>query len=511
MLKDTTKNFKKYYFLCVSFVVALCYGFTLTNFAMGIDDEAFKGYFGSNALLSQGRWGFLIMKKTFNSYEFLPFWRDFIAICLVIFGLTIFNLIFKKYSNNFWDNTLSVIFTCIAISFPYIASLFVFMMTTVETGLVYTLVAFSLYFYFYWVLEGKHWINLIYSICALTFAISFSETAPVVFLLIFFITYFLRALKTDEKIKLTTFLLSIIKVILLILVSIIFWKIGGIFFQKILHIGNANYVNNYINYDFSGIMPFLRSVKRFVFSQCHVIINGLKLDYATKIVSIMTFVAPICVVVLSIKRKQINIFLYGMGIIISAFALPIFTGNPALPHRTLTSFSFLISFSFCLLYIVFKDIHIKKFKLKYVVLFLIVLNVFYQSKQMNETFFADYKSYQYDVTMTSQIYHDIKSITDNNKVIFIGIPSDFNQVVEPSVGNSLFVWDRECNLPLELQSSRLYEFFRQHGYDIYPPQFYDANKLKIQSKNMLNWPKYESIKDFDDYVIVKLGKSFLDN
>lgn len=511
MLKNMVKNFKSYYYLCVGFVVILCYGFTLTSFAMGIDDEAFKAYFGSNALLYQGRWGFLIMKKTFNSYEFLPFWRDFIAICLVVFGLTIFNLIFKKYTNNSWNDTLSTIFTCTAISFPYIASLFVFMMTTIETGIVYVLVAFSLYFYFFWYFEEKHWINLIYSVIALTFAISFSETAPVVFLLVFFITCFLHVLATDQKVKLVMFFSSIAKAMLLILLSIIFWKIGGIFFQRILHISSSGYVNNYINYDFSGIMPFLRSAKYFIISQYQVTIDGLKLDYATKIVSIMTFVILMSVICLAIIRKKASVFTYGVCFIVTVFALPIVTGNPLLPHRTLTSFSFLISFSFCLLYVIFKDIHIKNFKFKYIVLFLIVLNIFYQSKQMNEVFFADYKSYQYDLTMTSQIFHDIKEKTDNNKVIFIGIPSDFNQVVEPSVGNSLFVWDRECTLQLELQSSRLYEFFRQHGYDIYPPQIYDVNKLKIQSENMLNWPKYESIKDFDDYVVVKLGKSFLDN
>ena len=66
-------------------------------------------------------------------------------------------------------------------------------------------------------------------------------------------------------------------------------------------------------------------------------------------------------------------------------------------------------------------------------------------------------------------------------------------------------------MQLELQSSRLYEFFRQHGYDIYPPQFYNTDKLKIQIEGMAVWPKFESIKDFDDYVIVKLGNSFLDN
>lgn len=503
------KFLNKSYYLWTVFVAILCYGFTLTNFSMGIDDEAFNNYFENNALLSQGRWGYLIMKKLLNSYEFLPFWRDFIAICLVIFGLTLFNLIFIKYSDGLWNNTLSIIFTCIAVSFPYIASLFIFMMTTVETGLVYVLVAFSVYFYFYWSFLGKHWVNLIYSVFILAFAIAFSETAPVVFLLIFFITYFLRVVVNKDT-KLSVFFLSILKTVAMILTSIALWKVGGNFFQRILHVGKASYVNNYICYDFSGFVPLLRSAKRSVLMQYQLILTGIRADYATKIVLMMTCVALMSITILAIKNKKINIVLYGLCIVVTPFALPIITGNPSLPHRVLISFLFLVGFSFCLLYILFRDADIRGFKVRYIVLFLVILNVFYQSKQMNEIFFADYKSYQYDVAMMTQIDHDIKAITDNNKIIFVGVPKDFNQVVEPSVGNSLFVWDRDCTLELELGSYRLYNFFQQHGYDIFPPQSYEKTKLKNQSENMNIWPKQGSIKDFNEYVIVKLGSSFLE-
>lgn len=510
MIKIIIKSFSKYYYLCISFVVILCYGFTLTNFSMGIDDEAFKTYFENNSLLCQGRWGYVILKKIFNSYEFLPLWRDFIAICLIVAGLTIFNFILKTHTNNLWDDTLSIIFACISISFPYMASLFVFMMTTIETGMVYLLVSFSLYFYFGWHFKQKHWINLIYSIGTLTFALSFSETSPVIFLLIFFITVFFRTLTNNEESKLTKILLSILKIFILIFISIIFWEIVKIILQKILNVPNSNYVNNYITYDFSGIIPFLKSFKHFIVTQFNAMLTELNLDYATKIVFLAVFLTLINIIFLAIKNKKISIFIYGICILISAFALPIILGNHSLPHRALTFLSFLISFTFCLLYVIFRDISIKKLKFKYIVLFLVIVNVFYQSKQMNRTFFVDYKSYQYDITMTSQIYHDLKSVTDNNKVIFVGTPPDFNQIIEPSVGNSFFVWDRCESLELELQSSRLYEFFKQHGYNIYPTK-YDISKLKTQINGMPNWPKTGSIKDCKDYIIIKLGKSFLEN
>ncbi len=509
MEKNVISSFKKHYYLCTVLVAILCYGFMLTNFSMGIDDEAFNQYFENKALLAQGRWGFIILKKIFNSYEFLPLWRDFIAICLVIAGLTMFNFILKKHTDNLWNDTLSTIFTSISISFPYIASLFVFMMTTIETGMVYLLVAFSLHFYFLWHFKKKHWINLIYSIVTLTFAISFSETSPVIFLLIFFIICLLRTLTTNEESKLTKVLLLIVKTIVLIFISIIFWEIVKIILQKILNIPNSSYVNAYVTYDFSGIIPFLKSFKHFTVTQFNTILAGLKLDYATKIVSLSIFVTLISIIFLAIKNKKISIFIYGICVLISAFALSIVTGNPSLPHRTLTCLSFLVSFSFCLLYIIFRNISIKKFKFRYIVLFLVIINIFYQSKQMNRTFFIDYKSYQYDITMTSQIYHDLKSVTDNNKVIFVGTPPDFNQVIEPSVANSIFVWDRCELLELELNSSRLYEFFKQHGYDISTAK-YDIDKLKIQISGMPNWPKQGSIKDVKDYTIIKLGKSFLE-
>ncbi len=509
MRKTIIKSFSKYYYLCISFVVILCYGFTLTNFSMGIDDEAFKAYFENNSLLYQGRWGYVILKRIFNSYEFLPLWRDLIAICLIVAGLTMFNFILKTYTNNLWNNTLSIIFTCISISFPYIASMFVFMMTTIETGMVYLLVSFSLHFYFCWHFKKKHWINLIYSIGTLTFAISFSETSPVIFLLIFFITCFLRTLITNEESKLTKVLLSILKIFILIFISIVFWEIVKIILQKILNVPNSSYVNNYITYNFSGVVPFLNSLKHFIVTQFNTIIAGFKLDYATKTVSLSIFVTLISIIFLAIKNKKISIFIYGICILISAFALSIVTGNPSLPHRALTCLSFLVSFAFCLLYIIFRNISIKKFKFKYIVLFLVIVNIFYQSKQMNRTFFIDYKGYQYDITMASQIYHDLKAVTDNNKVIFVGTPPDFNQVVEPSVGNSLFVWDRHELLQLELRSTRLYEFFKQHGYDIYPTE-YDIGNLKTQINGMPNWPKTGSIKDCKDYTIIKLGKSFLE-
>ncbi|GJM73200.1 hypothetical protein HMSSN036_54160 [Paenibacillus macerans] len=93
----------RYYWIAITLTVLLAYGFTLTNFSMGVDDESFERYFFEGMLLAQGRWGAHITKFIFNTYEFLPFWRDFIGVLLITAGVTLWGLYYSKnFSGNFF-------------------------------------------------------------------------------------------------------------------------------------------------------------------------------------------------------------------------------------------------------------------------------------------------------------------------------------------------------------------------------------------------------------------------
>ncbi|WP_334072099.1 MULTISPECIES: glucosyltransferase domain-containing protein [Paenibacillus] len=500
----------KYYWIAITLTVLLAYGFTLTNFSMGVDDESFERYFFEGMLLAQGRWGAHITKFIFNTYEFLPFWRDFIGVLLITTGVTLWGYIIQKFSGNFFNNASIIVFSCVAVSAPYIADIFIFMTTTVETGLVLCLVPISLNSFYEYAFNKKSLKYIFISIVSLLYALSFSELAVVYFLIGIFISCFVTALYTENKDlnKFQGVFLVLLKALGLIAFVIFLNSNVVLLLQLFFSVEPSGYTANYIKYDLSSFKSLLGSLLEFISNFAH------PSFLIKKIGSLMAFSASIFLFIysvgVSIKYKRFMYMFLGLGCILAAYSMYFLTGNVYLVNRIFITNSVFVGFVAALLYMFFYHKHYLKIKFRGATILLIIFVILIQTKSMNQVFYTDYLRYQIDIAKMNSIVTEIdKYQTDDGvrkKLVFIGAPPSFNLKLGDTEGYSMFQWDRTWGLESELRnSSRIFRFMNLHGYDVKEFENFDDKEIIARAGAMSYYPKEGYVKDFGDYLLVKLG------
>lgn len=510
LLKEAIQR-NKYYWLAVSLTIMLAYGFTLMNFSMGVDDESFDSYIFGGVLLSQGRWGGHIVKYIINIYDFIPLWRDFIGILLITLGITFWGYLIQKFSSNVINDNSITVFSCVAISCPIIADNFIFMMTTIEMGIILCLIPLALNFFFESVINKKHFKNLLFSGVLFILALAFSELAVVYFLfgvfMLILVTVYFSENKNDFSIP--RVLLILLKGSLLIVVVLFLNSMITSALQSLFSVTASSYTSNYILYDFSSIGNFFDSFYRFL-----KVFFGL--DFIWKHMgTYMAFIAAFLLLLYSfaftIKNKKIIHLLIGVGCIFSAFSMYFITGNINLVHRIFVTNSVFTGFVFALTFMYFQNKHIFKIKLRVVTTLLIVFIVLNQTKYMNQVFYVDYQRYQLDLTKMNSIAEEIEKNNGGNsqkEIVFVGLPENYNLKLGDTEGYSIFQWDRFDGIQSELRnSSRIFRFMNLHGYNFKGLLEMDEQEIITNSVGMNQYPKDGFVKDFGDYLIVKLGPS----
>ena len=126
---------KKSYIIPVIIIAILSYGFTITNFSVGVDDLQHSRYVTGTYLLSQGRWGNVLLARIFNNISFLPFWSDFIATTLFIFLAIILCSFIKKELGEKVDKIIYyTLFSGALLSYPLIHHIFIYNFANVITA-----------------------------------------------------------------------------------------------------------------------------------------------------------------------------------------------------------------------------------------------------------------------------------------------------------------------------------------------------------------------------------------
>ncbi|AIW41887.1 glucosyltransferase domain-containing protein [Paenibacillus polymyxa] len=501
----------KIYWFSLTVTILLAYGSTLSNFSIGVDDESFGRYFIGGELLAQGRWGGQVTRFIFNSYEFLPFWRDFIGLILIATGVTLWGYLIQKFSNNYFNDASIIVFSCVAICCPFLVDNFIFMMTTVEMGMVLCLTAFSINGFMDYVVndrEGSNFRKIFFSICSLIYGLAFSELAVVYFLIGMFIVTFISTTFNSKNAFNTN-----LKILLVLLKGLVFISIAlilnsGIKFalQKIFLVIPSDYTSRQIVYNFDSFDKFVTSVLDFVKSLSTLY---LKTDHIgpsiTLSLSILLILYGLCV---SIKRKKVIFMLLCIGCVIAAFSMYLISGNAFLAKRVFITNSVFNGFIVSLLFTFFQNKQSTYF-LKKASILLVVLLVLYQTKYINQVFFTDYMRYQLDVTKMHTIAEEILKVEKGKQkgVVFIGKPEDYNLKMGDVEGYSIFQWDRFTGPKSELKSGRIFRFMNMHGYNFNPAENVKENDVIIKSSIMPSYPKSGFVKDEGDYIIVKIGEA----
>lgn len=493
----------KFYWIFVILTVILGYGFTLTNYSMGVDDESFNGYFHEGGLLSQGRWGSSVTKYIFDTYEFLPFWRDFIAIVLITIGITLWGHIIKQNSENYFSEKSITIFACVAISCPFIVNNFIFMMTTVEMGLVLCLTAIAVNSITSH--ERNRYIRLLICVFSLVYAVSFSELAMVYFLLGIIIVSFLKTCFSTGEQEGKKFAVLLLNSFLLMFVVLLVNELIKYILQKIYVVPSSNYVSNMFLYNFSDFNNFFDSLTLFFKSFANFFL--INVHPGVKITLFSSILILVFSIFISIKKRSALTIILGFGLVISAYSLFILTGNSNIPFRAMITNSIYVGFTVALIYS-FLQRELNKFKIPKIALILICILVFYQTKYINEVFYIDYLRFQLDKTKADNIATDImkESGKKSNKVVFIGQPDNYNLKIGDVEGYSVFQWDRFGGSDNEFKNNhRILSFINLQGYSIQSANDLNLTEVLTESANMPMYPSEGYIKNVGQYLIVKLG------
>ena len=499
----------RFYWTCVTITTVLSYGFRLSNISMMSDDLVMEHNYRyrQDFLLSGGRWGFVLLLHIFNTYFFLPYWRAFIALLLIVTGLTLFCGLYRKYSNGKFDSKAAAVFTSVAISFPLIADLFIFTVATVEIGLIIVLAGISLFFATIWIIDKRHLFYAIPAGFALGYAIAFYEIAMIIFLIGGFTILLTHFLFSKEDGKLYQFLLVSAKLGLIAGIGLFLWKMGATILRNLYSIDRISYAGGMITHDITSVNMFLMSLVRFIatFFEQRILLPPLDGSAIDILVWCATIALLAMSVVLSVVLKKPAVSLAGIVAVGSGYGMHFVLGSVSPPNRMILTFCILIAFTLALIYMISRSIAYKNIKIKHLTIFVILWVVAFQSRYMNQIFYLDYQRYQRDVMIMNTIISDI-GIGQEKPVLFVGLIPDTLPRRE-YVGYSLFNLHRSHR---ELWNWLIYEFFKAHNFPFIAAVDVNEDEIRNKITDMPSWPKDGYVREFEYFIIVRLGPSALD-
>lgn len=489
-MEDYT-NFKNgnnpYYLFVFSFALSLLtYGFGLTNYTLTIDNEIpiFADYG-----LDLGRWGQnLIRYHIFKGH--LPYFS--MLLSLFLFSLAAFRL-----SKIFQFKDISAYFFCaLFVSFPQIAYQVVFGMMADIAGLgfLFSILCVELFFKAFEEKSPKKKFLLFASMVLLfVFTLSmyqaFVLVPPAVYLILFFQNSFNDSFNIIPEIK------KVLTFALMLLISLILYYFSVKIFCPTSQ--DSSYLNSFIGE--SQDNQFLNFISIWLKNSVGGFYYGEKSFILVALASLFLFTR------FAIERKNVLIrFVTLFGILIVPFLMSIIITNGYHPPRLYLTSSMVFAFV-----VVFALDYYKKsghtFS-KFFVLTVVLLNIYFVSN----LFYSANKIYKHDVGVANKIDRIIETkyptFSSSEKfVYFYGcFPYDYHQYrrLDKSeiFSGSIYSWDNGNNY-------RIINFFKESNVAEY--NLIDTKErfsiVKDSIDKMPIYPSYESIKMFDNIIVVKLG------
>ncbi len=515
----------KWYWVAVIITTLLAYGFTLTNYSVSIDDEAISSYISGGVLLSQGRFGLSnFLALIFNAFEFLPFWFDFLGLIILLIAIVFWSIYFMKMSHGRLEKKYTIIFSCLTISYPVFAYLFIFMGSIYSMGFSFLFTVVALILFTSW-LHDNNGVGLHLPVAAIFFlaiSIGIHEWTPVLFLTGFFSGSLIEYI-CDDAVKLKasfkSFLFIVLKTIIILALAVILKEIFTRLYQKINSISPDGYTLNYMSWKVGTIVNDIPKFITDLFTTFfYNFFTGKGVNLWLGVFDYSIIIEILIGIYLSIKNKNVIPSLLVYCIIVSAFSLNIITGNAFLEARTYVHLAVPIAFTFMVLtYLIFSEnLTLRRTILRYLLLFLqkgmkiavittVILVALYQTQSISQLFYLEYLRYEADVRTAYNILNEIEKQDGSIKkpVVFVG---PFSGSADIRMGYIIFEHDR-WNLPDRMEySTRIIGFYKQLGYNLQPVSSKsDLDDALTESQKMPSYPKEGSIKTFDNFVIVKFG------
>lgn len=432
-MKETIKEYKKHikellnnkkYIFSIVLVAILSYGFTISNFSIGVDDLGFDRYVTGPYILVAGRWGTTLIYTMLQIFQFTPFWLELIVTILTVIMGLIFTAFLKKECSEKFKNIHYIIISSMLISFPMLHQSFIYQSTNfsvILSNLMLMTIAILIYENF-----SKDNKLTYYMICIVTlpFFMSMYESCCQTYIAMVLIIAFIQLYKNKASKEATKNVIKYISTSVLIMIYAICLNYVIVYIIK-----NVLAKNNLLVPDYSSkSIPWLNFkniniINVFKDNILLKIINDFKDLFYIKSFIILAIVSLMFTIVDAIKNKKYLLILLMLGIILINFAINIL--QIRILYRINTSWCLSIAFfaSFILMYIDGK-------KANNITSILLLIIIFFHTKIMNQMFYNDYIRYQKEANYAYSIATMIiRECSDTTKpiVYFYDIKQGNNQ------------------------------------------------------------------------------------
>ena len=490
------------YIIPIIFVAILSYGFAITHYSIGVEDLCFDRYVSGTYILSAKRWGTWLLYNILNIKEFTPFWLEFIVSTFMIIISIVLSAFFKKQLKNKISIWGYVIFSSIFISNPIINHFFMYQSTNLAVVISNLLMIISAILIMENYFENKKIGIYIISTIFITISLSMYESCAETYLVVIFISIFIKLINKEEKNLFKFFCTSIVCLIIGIIGYYITGKITFLILDK-LNKRKPNYARTLILSIDKRIWAWPDNIrvllwKRYFYNIAVKIMYDIKHYYPFIAFVILSLVALISEIVKSYRTNKNGRLITMLLIVFSNLILIIM--KVEILYRI--QFSWILTTAFLVLYIykIFENKKILKYSINVVIVFLII----FQTRNLNQIFYEDYKRYEKEKTIANEIAMDIIKETDyeNKPIAYINALKNMSQSNSEDIV-SIINWGTTAFYEKGTEATK---FINNFGYNFLTISEEDFEKAKEQYEMLDEETKNKNIIELEDYIIVNLEK-----
>lgn len=488
----------KAFCIAILFTTVLCFGFTITNHSIGVDDPCASHYLYSNewgSMIQQGRLIHLLYNSITHSLDFLPFFNDFLGASLYALSAILLSAFFSYITQNKLSVHCLSIFSCVYISCPIIAEKFIYNLDVIVTMMSYCAVALSLV-YAYNASQSK-W-NILKAIVCLIVGISSYETFGFVYISAVLSIFILRIVVNNEELNIKQIFFEGIKYALILLVSYTLYY-SLVILVQILSGQYGLFVREY---------PWQSSSDSII----EIVINTTKTliwamffnEYLPMIIcSICVILGFVLFAILSFRKHNVLLFLCYCGMFACNLFIHFIFGF--FMYRASQTICFFVAF--VVLMLVYTLSH--KVLYKKIIALASVLLILVQAAELNRWFYNDHIRFQKESFVVHTIATEILMNCDISKPIIFTrmydeayLSSDYIQGGQTN-GNSVLWWGVDAFQ--DITSYVNFELFKMYGYDfLVRPTEQQALEALTYIESIENWPTDGYLTETEKYIIVKI-------
>lgn len=491
--------------LSIIFVMVLSFGFTITNFSIGVDDPARLHYLYSSDrgnMIQQGRLLHVLVNKLTDTIAFIPFFNDFLGASLFALSAILFCTLFQTVSNQKLSTQILISFAAVYISYSIINEKFIYNLDVVVTMLSYCTCALSLIYSYAYVVDCNKR-DLFGAIGLLILSISSYESFIFLYFCGVFAIYLIKIIVNDENIRFKDLICKGLRYAVILVAAVAIYYFIVVVVQLLTHqFGLFKRTSEWRWFKDLSPLRQVIAVSKTIFKP-FLVSSYLPLKEFT-IISVIGFAL---MAYLSVKRKNPVIMLCYFAFWAGNFGIHYVVGFTM--YRAAQTFCLFIGFTVLLLVYMVQH-HIK---LRKIIICAVAFLTIIQSADMNRWFYNDYIRYRKETFVVDSIATKLIGEFDVQKpVVFTSSEKadylyNYNTYPDGQVnGASVIDWGLKAfNDPT---TPLLIDLFYMHGYDFIKRPSLDQALHGIQlSKDMPGWPSPECIKEFDTFIVVNIGET----